>query len=35
MYLGVIPFVAIQIMALAVLWFVPSLATWLPHMLYD
>jgi tripartite ATP-independent transporter DctM subunit len=35
MYVGIVPFVAIQIVALAVLWFVPSLATWLPHMLYD
>jgi TRAP-type mannitol/chloroaromatic compound transport system permease large subunit len=33
-YWGVIPFVAIQIVALIVLWFVPALATWLPHALY-
>jgi TRAP-type mannitol/chloroaromatic compound transport system permease large subunit len=33
-YWGVIPFVAIQIVALIVLWFVPGLATWLPHALY-
>jgi TRAP-type mannitol/chloroaromatic compound transport system permease large subunit len=33
-YLGIIPFVLIQLCALAVLWFVPALATWLPHRLY-
>jgi tripartite ATP-independent transporter DctM subunit len=33
-YVGVIPFVAIQLVMLAVLWFVPGLATWLPHVLY-
>ncbi len=33
-YIGVIPFVAIQLVALAVLWFVPGLATALPHALY-
>jgi tripartite ATP-independent transporter DctM subunit len=33
-YLGIIPFVAIQLLALAVLWFVPGLATTLPHALY-
>ncbi len=33
-YVGIIPFVLIQLCALAVLWFVPSLATWLPHRLY-
>jgi tripartite ATP-independent transporter DctM subunit len=33
-YLGIVPFVVIQLVALAVLWFVPSLATWLPHRLY-
>jgi len=33
-YLGIIPFVAIQLVALAVLWFVPGLATALPHALY-
>jgi tripartite ATP-independent transporter DctM subunit len=30
-YVGVIPFVAIQLVALVVLWFVPGLATALPH----
>jgi len=32
-YVGIIPFVLIQLVALAVLWFVPGLATWLPHAL--
>jgi tripartite ATP-independent transporter DctM subunit len=33
-YVGIIPFVVIQLCALIVLWFVPGLATWLPRMLY-
>ena len=33
-YVGIIPFVAIQLTFLLVLWFVPALATWLPHALY-
>jgi len=33
-YIGVIPFVLIQLCALVVLWFVPGLATLLPHALY-
>ena len=33
-YLGIIPFVAIQLLCLVVLWFVPALATALPHALY-
>jgi TRAP-type mannitol/chloroaromatic compound transport system permease large subunit len=33
-YVGIIPFVLIQLLALVVLWFVPSLATALPHALY-
>ena len=33
-YFGVIPFVAIQLVALVALWFVPGLATALPHALY-
>ncbi|HVV61552.1 MAG TPA: TRAP transporter large permease subunit [Pseudolabrys sp.] len=33
-YVGIIPFVLIQIVALIVLWFVPGLATALPHALY-
>jgi tripartite ATP-independent transporter DctM subunit len=34
-YVGVIPFVLIQLLALVVLWFAPGLATWLPHKLYS
>jgi tripartite ATP-independent transporter DctM subunit len=33
-YLGIIPFVAIQLAMLVALWFLPALATWLPHRLY-
>jgi tripartite ATP-independent transporter DctM subunit len=33
-YLGIIPFVVIQLFALVVLWYVPELATALPHALY-
>jgi tripartite ATP-independent transporter DctM subunit len=33
-YLGVIPFIAIQLMALVALWFLPQLATALPQALY-
>ena len=33
-YLGIIPFVAIQLAMLIALWFLPGLATWLPHKLY-
>jgi tripartite ATP-independent transporter DctM subunit len=33
-YLGVIPFVLIQLAMLVALWFLPGLATWLPHRLY-
>jgi len=33
-YLGIIPFVLIQLVALVVLWFAPGLATALPHALY-
>ncbi len=33
-YVGIIPFVAIQLIALVVLWFWPGLATALPHALY-
>ena len=33
-YVGIIPFVLIQLAALIVLWFVPQLATALPHALY-
>ncbi|MCB1507231.1 MAG: TRAP transporter large permease subunit [Hyphomicrobiaceae bacterium] len=33
-YFGIIPFVLIQILALVMLWFFPSLATWLPQVVY-
>jgi len=33
-YVGIIPFVLIQLFALLVLWFLPQLATALPHALY-
>ena len=33
-YVGIIPFVVIQLCALVVLWFWPGLATGLPHLLY-
>lgn len=33
-YVGIIPFVAIQLFALVVLWFWPGLATALPHAFY-
>ena len=33
-YVGIIPFVLIQLFALVVLWYVPGLATALPHALY-
>jgi len=33
-YVGIIPFVLIQLLLLLLLWFVPGLATWLPRMLY-
>jgi len=33
-YLGIIPFVLIQLAMLVTLWFMPGLATWLPHRLY-
>jgi len=33
-YLGIIPFVLIQLAMLIALWFAPGLATSLPHRLY-
>ena len=33
-YLGIIPYVLIQLVMLLALWFAPALATWLPHKLY-
>ncbi|MEM9898487.1 MAG: TRAP transporter large permease subunit, partial [Pseudomonadota bacterium] len=34
-YRGAIPFIGLQAVALATLTFFPTLATWLPSMLYD
>ncbi len=34
-YKGVIPFVFIQLLMLLILWFFPSLATWLPDVIYS
>ena len=34
LYVGIIPFVVIQLVALVVLWYWPGLATWLPRLLY-
>jgi tripartite ATP-independent transporter DctM subunit len=33
-YVGIIPYVAIQLGMLVALWFLPTLAIWLPHKLY-
>jgi TRAP-type mannitol/chloroaromatic compound transport system permease large subunit len=33
-YLGIIPYVLIELSMLVALWFLPGLATWLPHRLY-
>jgi tripartite ATP-independent transporter DctM subunit len=33
-YLGIIPYVLIQLAMLVALWFLPALATWLPQKLY-
>jgi tripartite ATP-independent transporter DctM subunit len=33
-YVGIVPFVLIQLVMLIALWFAPGLATWLPHRLY-
>jgi TRAP-type mannitol/chloroaromatic compound transport system permease large subunit len=33
-YRGVVPFVVLQLLMLAVLWFWPRLATWLPERIY-
>ncbi len=31
---GMYPFLAIQVLAMGVLWFIPALATWLPDVIY-
>lgn len=33
-YIGILPFVAIQLLCLALVWFYPALATWLPKVIY-
>jgi hypothetical protein len=33
-YKGIIPFVALQAMAIAILWMAPQLATWLPKQVF-
>ncbi len=33
-YLGIVPYVLIELAMLIALWFLPGLATWLPHKLY-
>jgi TRAP-type mannitol/chloroaromatic compound transport system permease large subunit len=33
-YRGIIPFVAVQLIGLAIVAFVPQLATWLPHVVF-
>jgi TRAP-type mannitol/chloroaromatic compound transport system permease large subunit len=33
-YVGIVPFVGIQILCLAAVWFFPPLATWLPKLVY-
>jgi TRAP-type mannitol/chloroaromatic compound transport system permease large subunit len=33
-YAGVIPFVGLQLVAVALIWFLPALARWLPGALY-
>ncbi|AVX03215.1 TRAP transporter large permease [Maritalea myrionectae] len=35
LYAGVLPFIAIQVLALALLWTFPSLVTWLPNLLFS
>ena len=34
-YRGVVPFIAIQLLALLILWMAPELATWLPKRIYS
>ena len=35
MYKGVMPFIALQLVMLVILWIWPQLATYLPHLVYD
>jgi TRAP-type mannitol/chloroaromatic compound transport system permease large subunit len=34
-YRGVVPFVALQLVGLATLFLMPSIATWLPRLFYS
>jgi len=34
LYRGVVPFIALQLLALAIVWTFPAIATWLPRALY-
>jgi TRAP-type mannitol/chloroaromatic compound transport system permease large subunit len=33
-YKGVLPFILLQLLAVAIIWLAPSIATWLPGLLY-
>jgi tripartite ATP-independent transporter DctM subunit len=33
-YRGIVPFVIMQLLMLVILWYVPALATWLPHLVF-
>lgn len=33
-YAGVIPFIALQAVGIAIIWFFPALATWLPGVIF-
>ena len=33
-YAGVVPFIAIQAVGVILIWLIPSLATWLPSVLF-
>ena len=33
-YRGIIPFVVLQVLAMLLVWAVPSLATWLPKQIF-
>ena len=34
-YLGVLPFIGIQIFALSLFWYFPAIVTWLPRIIFD
>ena len=33
-YLGVLPFIGIQIFALSLFWYYPAIVTWLPRLIF-